>query len=326
VAPLGYVEILDVKGNVVERTPVESFPVNIGRAYTNHVIVTDPYVCPMHLTLTSDEQGRLLARDLNSVNGLRDGASGERVPSLEVRSGTLLRIGHTLLRYCSVDHPLEPTAVDRNDKGSRLVASPYGAAAAGALTLAVLCLESFLGSIERVTALNILSEPLAIVATMLGWAGLWALASRLMLGRFHFAPHALVVFTAFLVMSVLTIVAEWSEFFFPALPILLFAAVLSYGLVLAGLVYGHLSFASALRVRTRLWTALALSLAVVGMNGISYVAARGKFSNVMEFSGVLKPIDAALLPAISVDRFIDASQNLKRDLDRLAQKARTTQP
>ena len=53
-APLGYIEILDGKGNVLERTAVESFPVNIGRAYTNQVIVTDPHVCPMHLTIAPD--------------------------------------------------------------------------------------------------------------------------------------------------------------------------------------------------------------------------------------------------------------------------------
>ena len=64
----------------------------------------------------------------------------------------------------------------------------------------------------------------------------------------------------------------------------------------------------------------------MGLNSISYIAARSKFSNVMEFSGVLKPIDAALLPAISVDRFIDASQNLHKELERLAQKAKVAQP
>ena len=45
-APLGYVEILDGKGGVVERFPViESFPIKIGRAYDNDVILSDPYVC-----------------------------------------------------------------------------------------------------------------------------------------------------------------------------------------------------------------------------------------------------------------------------------------
>ena len=324
-APLGYVEILDGKGNVVERTAVESFPINVGRAYTNQVIVNDPYVCPMHLSIELDEQGRLVARDLDSVNGLRDGARGERVTRLEIHSGTQLCIGHTLLRYCSVDHQLAPTAVDRVEKVSRL-ASPYNAVAAGAIVLAVLCLESYLGSFERVTAITVVSEPLTIVATMLGWAGLWALASRLMVGRLYFAPHTMIVFAAFLTMSVLTVIADWTEFLFPVIPTIWIANVVGYGLVLAGLVYGHLCFASLLRVRTRLWAALAVSVTVVGINTISYFAARSKFSTIMEFSGVLKPIDAALLPATSVDQFINASQKIHQELDRLAQKAKSAQP
>ncbi|MBM2805295.1 MAG: hypothetical protein HW419_3188 [Deltaproteobacteria bacterium] len=324
-APLGYIEILDGKGNVIERNAVESFPLNIGRAYTNQVIVSDPYVCPMHLTIAPDPQGHLIARDLDSVNGLRNGAEGARVKELEIHSGSQFRIGHTLLRYCSIDHPFAPTAVEGIGKVSPLV-SPYAAVGAGVGVLVLLCLESFLSSVERVKAINIISEPLPIIATMLGWAGLWSLASRIIVSRFYFAPHVTIAAAALVATSLFGVMSEWLEFFFPAIPMLWLAGLVGYGLVLAGLVYGHLGFASFLRTRSRLWAALAVSIAVVGMNTISYFAARSKFSTVMEYTGVLKPIDAALLPAISADLFIDASQKLKRDLDRLAQKAKAAQP
>lgn len=324
-ALVGYIEILDGKGNVIGRNAVESFPISIGRAYTNQVIVSDPHVCPMHLTIAPDEQGRLIARDLDSVNGLRDGSANGRVATLEIHSGTQFRIGHTLLRYCSVDHPLAPTAVDRSENVSRL-ASPYAAVAAGAFVLVILCLESFLSSVERVKAINIISEPLPIIATMLGWAGLWSLASRIIVSRFYFAPHATIACAALLGTSLLGVSSEWLEFFFPAIPMLWLVGLLGYGLVLAGLVYGHLGFASLLRTRSRLRAALAVSLAVVGMNSLSYFAARSKFSTVMEYTGVLKPIDAALLPATSVDQFFAGSQKIKSELEGLALKAKASQP
>ena len=112
-APLGYIEILDAKGGVIERVPVDSFPIAIGRAYSNDVILNDPYVCPVHLAIEPDEEGRLIARDLNSVNGLRADAREKRVPFLELHSGSEFLIGHTPLRYCSVDYPLAATVVDR---------------------------------------------------------------------------------------------------------------------------------------------------------------------------------------------------------------------
>ncbi|HEY2921351.1 MAG TPA: FHA domain-containing protein, partial [Candidatus Binatia bacterium] len=85
-APLGYVEVLDAKGNVTERVPVDSFPVQVGRAYSNQVVINDPYVCPVHLAIERDEDDRLIARDLDSVNGLCSGVDSDRVPVLELHS------------------------------------------------------------------------------------------------------------------------------------------------------------------------------------------------------------------------------------------------
>ena len=324
-AALGYIEILDAKGNVIERTAVEAFPLNIGRAYTNQIILSDSYVCPMHLVIAADERGQLIARDLNSVNGLRESAEGARVPTLEIHSGTQFRVGRTLLRYCSVDHPLAPTVIDRTEIASRL-ASPYVAVAVGVSVLLVLCIESFLSSVERVKLINIIGEPLPMIATMLGWAGLWSLAGRVVVSRFHFPQHLTIAGAAILAFTLLSLASEWLEFFFPVVPVLWSAALFGSGLILAALVYGHLGFASALRRRSRLWAALFISGAVVGMNAITDYAARTKFSTVMEYNGILKPVDASILPATSLDEFIDHSQKVRTELDRLAQKAKVSKP
>jgi len=103
------------------------------------------------------------------------------------------------------------------------------------------------------------------------------------------------------------------------------AGVFGYGLVLAGLVYGHLGAASPLRRRSRLWAAAAISLVVVGTSAISDYAARSKFSTVMEYTGVLKPIDAAWVPATSVDAFSASAEKLKKELDGLTKKAKALQ-
>lgn len=330
-AALGYIEILDAKGHVIERHAVEGFPLNVGRAYKNQLILNDPYVCPAHLAIAPDDAGRLIARDLNSVNGLyncnagKGDNAGTQVPALELDSGTQFRIGHTLLRYCSIDHPLAPTAVDRSEMVSRF-ASPYISIVVGLVVLAMLCLESFLSRVERVKFINIISDPLPMIATMFGWAGLWALASRIIVSRFHFPQHLTIAGAAIVGFTLLSVSSEWLEFFIPLVPVLWSAALFGSGLILAALVYGHLGFASLLRRRSRLWAALLISGAMVGMNAITDYAARSKFSTVMEYNGILKPIDASLLPATSVEQFIADSQKLKTELDYLAHKAKTAQP
>ena len=116
------------------------------------------------------------------------------------------------------------------------------------------------------------------------------------------------------------------EFLFPFVPALWIAGLFGSGLIMAALVYGHLKFASTMRRSSRLWAALAVSVAIIGVSAIADFAGRSKFSNAMEFTGILKPLDAAWLPAITIDEFIDRSQKLKRELDTLAQKAKAAQP
>jgi Inner membrane component of T3SS, cytoplasmic domain len=324
-APLGYIEKIDAKGNVLERIRIDALPIHVGRAYSNDVVVDDPYVCPLHLAIESDEHDKIIARDLNSVNGLYASADGKRVASLELESGSRFRIGHTLMRYRSIDQPLAPTLIDREGAGSRL-ASPYVAVITGFVVFALLCLDSYLGAIERLTVAKVISEPLTSISILLVWAGVWSLASRIVVSRLHFFEHATIAGCAILSFVALSASAEWLEFLFPVIPALWIAGLVGTGLILAGLVYNHLRFASLMRRRSRLWAALAVSTAMVGVSVISDYAGRSKFSNVMEFTGIVKPIDAAWVPAISVDRFIDNNQRLESDLEALARKAKAPQP
>jgi len=325
VAPLGFVEILDGKGAVIERIPVDSLPFKVGRSYANDLILNDPFVCPLHLAIGPDERGRLIVRDLDSVNGLRAGSGEERLASLEIHSGSQFRIGHTQLRYCSVDHPLAPTLVDRDAGKSRLTA-PYVAAMAGAAIFMLLCLDAYLTTVDRATVAAIVTEPLTTVAMLLVWAGLWALASRIIVSRFHFPYHVVVACSAVAGFFVLGASSEWTEFFFPFIPIIWIAGLFGSGIIMAALVYGHLQFATSLRRRSRFWAALAVSVAMAGVSAISDFASRSKFSNVMDFTGIMKPIDGSLLPTMTIEQFVDRSQKLKTELDALAHKARATQP
>ena len=324
-APLGYLEVLDARGHVAERVRIDHLPTHIGRAYTNHIVIDDPYVCPLHASVFADEQGRLICRDRDSVNGLRVGAGGDRVASLELQSGTEFRIGRTVLRYRAADHPIAPTLVDDQRVVTRLT-SPYLAVVAGAVVFLLSCLESFLGSVERVTAATIASEPLVTLSMLITWAGLWSLAGRIVVNRFHFASHAAIACGAILSFMALGVASEWTEFFFPALPALWFAGLFGSGLILAGLVYNHLGFASPLRRSSRLWAALLVSGASIGFSVVLDFASRAKFSTVMEYTGVVKPIDGAWIPAISIDRFIGDTDKLKADLEALARKAKAAQP
>ena len=323
-APLGFIEVLDAKKRVSQRIAVHSFPVTLGRAYTNQIILDDPFVCPRHLTIGYDEAGRLVARDLHSINGLRQVAGGKCAASLVIQSGSEFHIGHTHLRYCETGQAVAPAVFDRPGN-MRWCVSPLTALASGLVVLLVLLLSSFFGSYERLNVARTLSESLTTLSVPLVWAGMWALVSRVVVSRFHYGHHFALACAAILLSLAVNIAAEWFEFVLPSSNALWVSGVVASSLILAMLVYGHLGLASSLRRRSRLWAGLGVSAAVIGLGVIADYANRSAFSTEMEFSGVLKPIDSALLPAASIDRFIESTEQLKKELEDLAEKARSSQ-
>jgi hypothetical protein len=324
-ATLGYLEVLDPKGRVSQRFPVQSLPLTLGRAYTNHVILDDPFVCPEHLTIGYDENGRLQARDVGTVNGLREIVGGQPVPSLLLASGTEFQIGHTHLRYCDTAHAVAPAEIDRAGM-IKWFTSPAVALVSGFVLLAVILVNSFFGSYERLNIARSLSEALMTFSMVLVWAGLWALVSRIVLNRFHYGQHFVLACAAIIVSLMVGTAAEWIEFIFPASQALWVIAIVGSGFILGTLVYGHLGLASSMWLRSRLWAGLAVSVAVIGLGVMADYDNRSSFSTVMEYSAILKPIEPALLPATTMDRFIDSTHRLKEELDALARKARSSQP
>jgi pSer/pThr/pTyr-binding forkhead associated (FHA) protein len=324
-APLGYIEVLDAKGRVTARFAVDAWPVTIGRAYTNRVILDDPFVSPEHLSIGQDESDRLCANDLNSENGLRDAPGGKRVAVLPLVSGRPFQIGHTVLRYAELQQRVAATAVEGGERRPRVPSWILGLASLF-IVLLVLLLGNYFESYERFNLARSLSETLTTLSMVFAWAGMWSLLSRVVIGRFHYAEHFALAGGAILVALLFSISAEWLEFLRPSLPALWVASVFGSGALLAALVFGHLGWASSMLRRSRLWAALGVSAVVIGAGAIADYAARNTFNTVMEYSGVIKAIDSRWLPAVSVDQFIADSQKVKRELEALVQKAKPAQP
>jgi FHA domain len=319
-APLGYIEVVDARGRVGARFAVNSWPATIGRAYTNSVILDDPFVSPEHLSIALDESGRLFARDLDSVNGLRDAPGGKRVKTLEIVPAVPFQIGHTLLRYCDAQYPVAATVVEQS--GWRALPSwGIGLGSLG-LVLGVLLLENYFESYERYYLARSVTESLTTLTMVFTWAAMWSVLSRIIVGRFHYAEHFALACAAIVISMAFGATAEWVEFIRPALPALWVASVVGSGILLGGLVFGHLAWASAMTRQSRFWAGIGVSAAIIATGAVADYAGRHAFTTAMEYSGVIKPLNSNWLPAISIDAFVRDGQKLKGDLGALAQKAK----
>jgi pSer/pThr/pTyr-binding forkhead associated (FHA) protein len=315
-------------------------PVTVGRGFANDLILDDPYVEARHARIALDESGAPLIEDLGSVNGLvaKEGRLSGRVL---LRPGAEIRVGRTMLRFRDSDEPVPPALVEpaaapsvpataggmSRSRRARAVATvtrwtgtTWGRLLAAGAVASAIALYSWLGSSERSSASEALFAALAFAATIALWAGIWAVASRVSVHRFHFVGHVAVASLVTLGGLAWTMAAEWLSFFFPDAGL---ADVLSVGIgivLLTSLVAGHLSLASSLS-RTRQWRAgFIVAGTALLIAGLAALVEEESFTDVPTFSGIVKPVGSNWIPTATVEEFGDVMATLKDQVDEMAKQ------
>ena len=309
--------------------------------------------------LLLEDQGSVNGLRAGAAGGERLDA---RVP---VRAGMEVRLGRTMLRFHDADAAVPPALVDDMwapagtttpvatvsapvaDAGSagavgavgavtspprgrgalvrRWLATTPGHVATVAASAAVFAMLTWLTNTDRSAGNAIFTAVLGFLLLAAFSAGLWSVASRIVVHRFRFAAHLAVISVAVLAVMAFGNVDSWLTFLFPdtkVLPVL--SMVLGLAL-LAVLVATHLALATTLP-RNRTWRiGLAVAGIVVALAGISALTDDDDaFSDVPEFSGIVKPLAPRYIPTKSVDDFARVMQELKEDVDEIAKEKRTT--
>ena len=319
------VEVLDPRtGEVRLRRRLDAGPVTLGRAYDNDIVLDDPYADVRHARIVTDEGGVVIVEDLGSVNALvGPGPGGARQTRVAVQPGVEVRVGRTRLRFRDSDAPLPLALPDLPDAtpGTRLprwVGAWWGQLGVTVVAIGALGWITWLGSYTASPGSDVATTALGILLIAALWAGIWAVASRIVVQRFRFFGHLAVVSTITLVGFVLVAADEWATFLFPdsAWKNLLAGAI---GLLLiATLVAGHLALSSTMP-RPRRWTAGFVTCAVLFAIGAVFTLVEDQsFSDVAAFSGNLKPFPARWLPTATVEEFGLVEDDLKGQVDALA--------
>ncbi len=166
---------------------VHAWPLSLGRALDNDLVLDDPHVAPHHATLQLGDEGLLQLQVGDTRNGLQiDGkalTAGQQAAVPE--AGALLQLGALRLR---LRRPAEVLAPESALPLHRL-ASWATVGAAGAVLAAVSLLERWTGLDPGADLSAWMPLLLGLPVAMAAWAGLWALASKLFQHRFDFAGH-----------------------------------------------------------------------------------------------------------------------------------------
>ncbi len=202
---LALLEILDRDGQVRQSHPVTRWPLRIGRAVDNDIVLSDPHVAAHHLAVDVDAAGLVLQVG-ETFNGVSAGArrlrQGERLALPADAAPPDWTLGRTHLRLRLPGQPLAP---ERPLAAAQTRGRRYGPTLiALAILLLALSFSTWLESdpdnFGRALGGMLLAAGMGIAI----WCGLWALLSKTFTRQARFDWHLKV----FLVASIAWLVCE----------------------------------------------------------------------------------------------------------------------
>ncbi len=304
-----WVEILSRHRDVVARHRCDGAEIRIGRGYDNDVIVDDPYVAPHHLRVFRDEDGRLVAEDLGSANGLYAGDGERREKRIAIDGDRLLRIGRTQLRIRESSHAVAP------ERKAAPAARRWPVAIG--LATAVLALELsslWLGETTEPQASRYLLPVLVLAALTLAWTTGWAILTRIFAGHARFERHLVIALTALLAFSIYAEVADIGAFALSWRVLADYSYIGAWALF-AALCFFHLREFGPAHLNLKAGIVGGLALAAVGAQTLAQTEMRAWVTQ-QSYLHDLKPPMLRVAPAQDDAAFFADAQRLKARLDR----------
>jgi len=311
-------------GEVRQRLRVDALPFAIGRSLENALILDDPHVDARHARLVEDEDGSLVIEDLGSVNKLATSMHRD-AERIRLRSGAEVTVGRTLLRFRDEAEPLPPALpLHRGLAAAHASPGPQRwhertpvRLALIAATLVLLGVHAWFDNYARAGATDALTLALGVLLVAVVWAGTWAIAARAALGQFRFVAHLFIAMAAATLAILFGDVIAWGQFLMPDNGVLGTLSAVANLALLSALVAWHLANASALSRAGRWRAGLTVSGTVVVLIGLFALVEDKPFSDVPEFSSVIRNAPAAIIPTKTVPEFTAAIVELRADVDEL---------
>jgi hypothetical protein len=209
------IEVLDRDGQVRQAIAVSHWPLRIGRALDNDVVLSDPHVAAQHLVIDADESGLVLSV-ADTVNGVYWGHKrlrrGDRAPLPASGDAIELSAGRTRLRLRLPGHTLAPELAIAPASSLKRRAAPI------LLTMLVLIagvlFNTYLANDPDGFTRAAGSTVLSVIAGAALWCAAWATLSKIFTRQAHFSWHLRVFLFGALALMVLGIVPPLLAFAF----------------------------------------------------------------------------------------------------------------
>ncbi len=284
---------------------IDSFPVTIGRAFDNDIILQDVTISPHHMViLEKDDSYQVL--NLSSENGTT--INKEKIGSdpVNITLPTNLRISDLKARILSSDMPVEETKLKDCSGFFCFFSSPIWALLLLISTVALFFLERYFITPVAKEPLYYLSSVLPSVWTVLGITVVIAGVSRLATHRWEIIPAISIASLMFLVPQLFDYIGHYASYLFTsdslgswiknAARFLIIPALLAAFLVKTI----HTKWLPAVGVAVMVYSPF-LAYQLLGV--VDQLNLKSGFSEIPSYSQTLLPSDTRLNESLSLEQF-----------------------
>jgi hypothetical protein len=304
-----FIETLARNGDVLQRRRVDALPVRLGRGYDNEVILDDDYAAASHARIEQDAAGRLVLRDLGSRNGLNH--RGKRLQEVVLSGDTVVRIGHTSLRVRAASFPVPPELEDRTFHRWE---GPLPGAAGILLTGCVALFARWISDAQYFEFARYVEALAMGIGAVLLWGGAWAFVNRLFGRHARLGRHLFVAGCGLAALSVAALLLATVAYAFSAEAFTHYASHAAT-LLVAGMVYFHLSTITPENRRRYRWIAAGMALLGSGLIFASNLQRTGRLADEL-YMAVLLPPGIRVSGDHGIDQFMRVVDGMKETLDR----------
>ncbi len=320
------IEAIDRDGAVRQAWRIERWPVSIGRALDNDVVLGDPHVAAHHATIdarASDAEGvpmQIVVTAGATRNGLALGrdrlAGGETKTVFDTGQELDLHLGRTLLRLRLPGH-----AIAAEQMIALMAAREPRWLPTTGLVVVLLAIVLFNTYIDTDADGLARASGAAVLTTLAGgaiWCGFWALLSKIFARQGHFGWHVRVFVIASLVTLALSGVPPLLAFALSWPAVTDFSFVALYATIAAA-IYFHLLAVEPGRERLMRGVAGAGFVAGVALALWFNVQRTGRPGEELYMNHLFPPA-LRLAKPVTVDRFVERLAPMQAILDKQAKE------
>jgi len=318
-------EAIDRDGMVRQSWRIEHWPVSIGRALDNQIVLSDPHVAAHHATIdvvpgAAGAPARIVVGAGTTRNGLVVGreriAGGAHKEIADSGRDLELQIGRAQLRLRLPGHALGP-----EQAMSPVVATEHRWLPTAAIALAVLAIvlaNTWIDTDPEALARSVGAVLLTTIAGGAIWCGLWALLSKTFTRQGHFGWHVRVFVVASLALLVLSVLPALFAFSFSWPWVTDFSFIAVYATAAAAIYFHLLAVEPA---RRRLMRGVAATGFIVGVAlSLWFNVQRTGRPGEELYMNHLFPPQLRLAKPTSVDRFVNGLAPMQAILDKKAKE------